>query len=128
LPAGSAGSATASQKPGEPASERPGDKDLQGGRKISREGVTVEMSVQPVVRSPENPVELTGGEDAVLSFKSPTGRPAIRYRAFGPQGGSISATLVRRQPKIAARRYKLSSRPACLRGRPSTSIPTTSSH
>ena len=83
LPAGTAGDAIASQKPGEPASERPGDKDLQGGRKINREGVTVEMSVQPVVRSPENPVELTGGEDAVLSFKitdSTTGNPLSGLR------------------------------------------------
>ncbi|HSO76368.1 MAG TPA: YncE family protein, partial [Blastocatellia bacterium] len=75
--------AAAQRKSGEPASERPGDKDLQGGRKTTREGVTIEMSAQPLPQSPGKPVELTGNEDAVISFKitdSATGNPLSGLR------------------------------------------------
>ncbi|HEU4387574.1 MAG TPA: cytochrome D1 domain-containing protein [Blastocatellia bacterium] len=72
------------QKPGEnqtaaeAAGIRPGDRELQGGNKITRDGVTIEMSVGPASSRKEQLPELVGGDDVSLSFKitdAVTGNP-----------------------------------------------------
>jgi YVTN family beta-propeller protein len=68
----------------EPAG-KPGDRDLQGGTRITREGVTIQMSLTPASDSSASapPRELMGGDDATLMFKiqdEATGNPLSGVR------------------------------------------------
>ena len=69
--------AAAQQDRAQPA-KHPGDQDLQCSNKVSREGVTIEMSAEPANKRKDQPTELIGGDDAIITFKisdTATGTP-----------------------------------------------------
>ena len=75
--------ASGKQTPADSASERPGDRDPQGGNKVTSDGVTVEMSVEPATPRGDRHAELIGGEDVAVSFKiadAATGNPLSGVR------------------------------------------------